>query len=465
VYANGPVVYTMGADAPLPSGYSVPVRIVLEIDAMSIIMAAIASVVSVVAVVSSFSFFKKNEKGMEKYYTLLLLMLGGMYGMIFTGDLFNLFVFLEILSIASCGLVAFWVHRGEASEAAFKYLVVSAVAGLFVLVAAALLYGQYNALNIAAIASVIQFGLVEKVAVGLLVAGLAMKAGSVPMHMWVPDAYGEAPAPVTVMLIAASLVSLYALFRVAFTLLGPSVTGVLGWAVIVLGVVSMFVGVTMAILQDDVKRLIAYQGVSQTGYIFLGLGVGLVVLSDPGAMSAYGLKAMAGSLFQMVNHVLYEGLLFLVAGAVLYRVGTRSMDELGGLAHRMPITAAMFVLGALAISGVPPLNGFASKFLIYESVYQFSPVLSIIAMVVALLTLASFAKVFHAVFLGPAKEEHHRVREVPGLMLLGMGILAVLIIAFSLFPDVVVSSIIEPAVSALVNQPQYVSAAMGVPGC
>ncbi len=467
VYTVGPVTYTLGSVDPgivLPSGYAVPVRIVLNIDAMSVFMAVIASIISLVSVVYSLSFFKKKEHSMEKYYTLLLLMTAGMYGLVFTGDLFNLFVFLEILSIASCGLIAFWVHKGEASEAAFKYLVVSAVAALLLLVAIALLYGQYNALNIATIASMIQFGLIEKVALALMIAAFAMKSGSVPMHMWVPDAYSEAPTPITLMLISATLISMYALFRILFTLFGVTIsTSLIAWAIIILGVLSMFIGVTMAIVQKDINRLIAYHSVSQIGYMLLGVGVGLAVLTDPVAMATYGTKALTGGLFHMVNYALYKGLLFLAAGAVIHQVGTRNLNEMGGLAHKMPITTAFFMLGALAIAGIPPLNGFASKFLIYESVYLFNPLLAIIAMVVSILTLASFVKVFHSVFMGPNLTKNKHVKEVPFSMIFGMGILVGLILLFSLFPDVIVSGMVEPATQALLNQPQYITTIMGVP--
>ncbi len=463
VYSFGHVVYTFGAENPgitLPSGYSLPIRVIFNIDGMSVFMALMIAIVSLVAFVYSIDFLKKERQDkMDKYYTLLLLMCVGMYGMVFTGDLFNLFVFFEILSIASSALVAFRTS-GEASEAGFKYIVISSIAALFILFAIGIFYSQYNALNIAAIAANLNFGVLDKLALSLLLVGLAMKAGTIPMHMWVPDAYGESPAPITLMLLIATQASLYALFRISFSLFGLHANlALLGWILIIFGLLSMFVGVTLAIPQKDIKRLMAYHSISQTGYMLLGVGVGLAVLNDPTAFSNYGFKAMEGGIFHMINYILYKGLLFLTAGAIFYRLKTKNLDEMGGLAHRMPFTTLFFIIGALAIAGIPPFNGFASKLLIYESVYAFNPFLSVIAMLVSVLTLASFVKVFQSAFMGP--DINKSVKEVPIWMLVGMGILTLLIVLFSLFPGLVVDTIIKPAVIALAERQAYISAVLG----
>ncbi|MCX6798507.1 MAG: proton-conducting transporter membrane subunit, partial [Candidatus Diapherotrites archaeon] len=167
-----------------------------------------------------------------------------------------------------------------------------------------------------------------------------------------------------------------------------------------------------------------------------------------------------GGLFHVMNHAIYKGLLFLTAGAVIYRVGTKNLNSMGGLAHKMPWTTVFFIVGALAIAGIPPFNGFASKLIIYESVFLFSPVLSVIAMLVSVLTLASFVKVFYAVFMGPRPEGHEKIREVPLAMLIPMGVLALLAIIFGLLPDVVLNTIISPAAQALINHAAYAGAVM-----
>ncbi len=456
VLSAGTVVYTLGASVPsLTSPDGFPIRIILQVDAMSAFMAMISATIATLVCIYSLKFMSKRT-GLEKYYALLLVMAAGMIGLVTTGDLFSMFVFLELLSVSSGALIAMYA-KGESAEAAFKYMAVSSVGALMVLFAAGMLYAQYNALNLAQLASAIQFTTIDKIALVLLFAAFAMKCGAVPLHMWVSDSYGEAPAPVTAALVVASQAGLYSLFRISFTLFGAvPATELLGWAMIALGTVSMFVGVTMALPQKDIKRLMAYHAVSQTGYMLLGVGVGLAVLTNPAAMAAFGFDAMRGGLFHVVNHALYKGLLFLTAGAVIYRVGTKDLNKMGGLAHSMPLTTIFFIIGALSIAGLPPFNGFASKLMIYESVFLFSPVLSVIAMLVSILTLASFVKVFHSAFMGPKDEKLAKAGEVPAAMWIAMGIMAVAIVLFGLFPDVVIDAVITPAANALIGQAAYI---------
>ena len=465
VYTQGTLLYVFGATKATltipPDSGGIPIRIIFAIDAMSALMVIIAVTVGFAVILYSLS-SDSRRSGLEAYYTIFLLMIAAVLGMVSTGDLFNFFVFLEISSLASAGLVAYRVERGLAVEAGLKYLLVSTIGGIFFLFAIGILYGQYNALNIAMLAEMIQWTPLDKLALVLLIAALAAKCGAVPMHFWTPDAYSMAPAAVTAMLVVASQASLYGLFRVCFTLYGMTLSYVtIGWVIIILGLLSMIVGVTMAIPQKDIKRLMAYHAVSQTGYMLLGVGVGLAVLGDQALLSSYGTTAMEGGIFHIFNHAMYKGLLFLTAGAIIYQVGTSDLNKMGGLGHRMKWTMIFFIIGALAIAGIPPFNGFASKFLIYESVFAFSPILSIIAMVVSILTLASFVKVFHSVFMGPPLKEHEHVKEAPHTMLIGMTILAALVIISGIFPEFFVQNLIAPAAHALIDQAGYVATVLG----
>ncbi len=465
VYTVDTMVYTFGAAAsslavPVDSG-GIPIRIIFTVDAMSAFMALSASIVGFAVILFSLSSIKKNT-GKDGYYALLLLLMVGILGMVCTGDLFNFFVFLEINSLAGAALIAYRVDKGVAVEAGLKYGVLSTLGGLLVLFAIALLYGQYDSLNIAYIASQMQFTLLDKVALVMMLVALAMKAGAVPMHFWTPDAYSMAPSSITAILVVASQASLYGVFRILFTLYGVTLNYyTIGWIVIILGVLSMFVGVSMAIPQKDIKRLMAYHAVSQTGYMLLGVGVCLAVLGDPVLMKSFGMTAMEGGIFHIINHAMYKGLLFLTAGAIFYRTGTRNLNKMGGLGHSMKWTMVFFIIGALAIAGIPPFNGFASKLMIYESVFMFCPLLSIIAMVVSILTLASFVKVFHSVFMGPEQSEYKDAKEVPASMMIGMGILTLFVIVFGLFPQQIVDILITPAAEALVNQSGYIASVLG----
>lgn len=460
VFTGTPWIYAFGGDALTgPGGF--PVRILFAIDGMSALMTVIVSVVGFAVVVYSVA-SESKQSGLDGFYALLFLLIAGVFGMVNTGDLFNFFVFLEITSLAGSALVSFRIDKGVAVEAALKYALVGTVGSLCILLAAGILIGQYDSLNIAELAQRIQWTQLDKIALCLLIVPLAMKCGAVPMHFWTPDAYSGAPSAITSFLVVSSQASLYGLFRVLFTLfhVSPGVA-TLGWIVVVLGILSMFVGVTMAIPQKDVKRLMAYHAVSQTGYMLLGVGVGLAVMGRPDDLAHYGKMAMAGGIFHIINHALYKGLLFMTAGAVFFRAGTRNLNKLGGLGHTMPWTMLFFVIGALAIAGIPPFNGFASKLMLYESVFAFNPFIAIVAMVVSILTLASFVKVFHSMFMGPRQPSLGNVPEAPKSMLIGMGMLALGVVAFGVVPDTVVTNIIEPAVNALINHQQYIMTVLG----
>lgn len=464
VLIEGPLVYVFGVGVgtqAVVDSAGVPVRIIFTIDAFGAFMLISASIVAVAAMLY-LTASQKERSGKTECYTLFLLLTAGIFGMVSTGDLFNFFVFLEINSLAAAALVSYHRKGGIAVEGAIKYAVVNTIGGLMVLLGIGLLYSQYDSLNMAYIASQIAPNPITITALVLFVAALAMKAGSVPFHFATPDAYSTAPSGVTALMIVASQAGLYGIFRILFTVYnGVFNTVTVGWVVIILGVLSMVIGVTMALPQKDVKRLLAYHAVSQTGYMLLGVGVYLCVLHDAAALASYGTTAMEGGLFHIFNHAMYKGLLFLAVGAVIYRTGVWTINKLGGLGHNMKWTMIFFLIGAFAIAGIPPFNGFASKLTIYESVFAFSPVLSIIAMVVSILTLASFMKVFHSLFLGPKQTEYAAVKEAPKPMILGMIILTVFVIVLGIFPDFFVETLVAPAADALLNSGTYLSAVLG----
>ncbi|MBP1590403.1 MAG: NADH:ubiquinone oxidoreductase [Kiritimatiellae bacterium] len=467
VLANGgaPVSYLFGAAkgaalaVPAADG-EMPIRILFHIDAASALMLGVTALTSLAAALVAVC-SEVGATGKRFFYPLFLLLVGGVYGMCSTGDLFNFFVFLEITSLSGSALAAYRIDRGLAAEAGLKYACVSSLAGLSFLLGTGILLAQHNLLNMAAIAAHFAgAGLtrLDLVALALLVAPLLLKCGAVPMHHWTPDTYSRAPHPVSAFLLVSSQASLYGLFRVVFTIYGeaegfPART--LGLALLAVAVLSMFIGVTMALLQHDVKRLIAHHAVSQTGYMILGAATCLFVLPGAAQVADFGRDALAGSFFHMMNYALYNGLLFVGAGAVIYRTGRRNLDAMGGLARAMPWTAVCFGVGALAIAGIPPLSGFASKWVLYESSFRLSPFLALVAMVVSLLTLASFVKVFQSMFLGPEKAGFAGVRDVPMPWGVAMVFLAVLTLLIGLFPGVVMDRVLLPAADALLHPSAY----------
>jgi multicomponent Na+:H+ antiporter subunit D len=480
VFTNGIRTYVFGGS--YNSGETM-IRILFEIDGINAFMLIIAAILPFVAIVYSWGFMKE-QTGLDKYYTLILLMTAGMLGMMMTGDMFNFFVFLEITSIASAALIAFWTNRGSSVAAGFKYIVISAIGALFVLFAIALLYGQYDALNMAVLANNIQFGLLDKIALVLLLAALAMKAGIVPMHMWLPDAYGRAPSSVTVVLIGTTLASLYGAFRVIFTIYGkhivttlrtigefnltPSLT--IGILIVALAVLTIIIGVFMALKQSDFKRMIAFAAVAEIGYMFLAIGAAFTTYTGTtdtvtgatiASMSDTGFMALKGGIFHILNDALDVSLLFLVAGAIYFAAKTTSLNKLGGLARNMKYTSVFFLIGLLAVSGLPPMNGFASKLMIYQSTYQVNPILAIVAILCSILLLATFVKVFHSAFLGPKISTLENVKEVPRSMLIAMAIIACLIVFIGLFPNLVVENIVTPAADALRDASSYIATIVG----
>ncbi|MEM4257711.1 MAG: proton-conducting transporter membrane subunit [Candidatus Thermoplasmatota archaeon] len=467
VLVHGPRIYIFGdSNLVLPV-----VRILFEVDAFSILFASIALLLAFVGSIYSLSFMK-NQDGLDKYYTLLLLLLTSILGMVLTGDLFNFFVFLEISCIASCALIAFWVHRAEVFEAAFKYIVVSSIAALFVLFAIGLLYAQYNALNIATLANLLQYTYLDKITLVLFLGALALKAGLAPLHLWLPDSYGEAPPSITIVIMGATMASVYGVLRICFTLYGsvfttitPQTSIIVGWFIIALAVITIILGIFMALRQRDLMRLIAFAAVGEIGYIFIGVGVRLASATIDTANNisypAYSVVALQGSIFHIFNDILDIGLLFLVAGAIYYVTKKRTLDDLQGLAHHMKFSTVFFIIGLFAVSGMPPFNGFDSKLMLYESTFQLNPILAIIEILFSILLLAVFVKVFYAVFMGPKPQTHEVLREVPKSMLVAMGFFAGLIIFIGVFPEFFLETIIQPAAHALLNHTQYITTVLG----
>jgi hydrogenase-4 component B len=266
------------------------------------------------------------------------------------------------------------------------------------------------------------------------------------MGSWLPEAYPAAPTAATAAFAGAmSKLGIYGLVRVFLTLLPFSGAMVAwGWIIAVSGAASLFVGTLTALKQNDAKRLMAFHVVGQVGYMFLGVGIGLVLL--PGS-PLLGTLAVTAGLFHLLNNALYKTSLFLGAGALHSRAGTLSLDRLGGMGRLMPWTAGAALTASLAIAGVPPLNGFASKWLLYGTgilggdVAPFLPVLVLVAMFISLVTLASFLKYYGSAFLGPPRQGASDVQEAGLAMVLPQGILVLGCLLFGLVPWVPLSVI------------------------
>ncbi|MFH1269960.1 MAG: proton-conducting transporter membrane subunit, partial [Candidatus Omnitrophota bacterium] len=279
-------------------GWIPPIGICMVMDGFTSFMLVTVNLVSFLVTLYSVSYMRRYTDKF-RFYTLFMLMLAGMNGIIVSGDLFNLYVFLEIASIASYALVAFGTEAEEL-EASFKYAVMGSVASSFILLGIALLYSYTSTLNMADISRVLsgkpQGMMVSFISV-LFLAGFGLKTALVPFHAWLPDAHPSAPAPISAMLsgVFIKTLGIYALCRVFFNIL--TVSSQFLFVLMILGMISMVIGAFMAIAQDDIKRMFAYSSISQIGYIIFALGIGTPL-------------AILGGLFHLFNHAIFKSLLF-----------------------------------------------------------------------------------------------------------------------------------------------------------
>lgn len=438
--------------------WSIPLGINLVLDGLSSLLLLIISVVSAAAMLFSTRYMEQYT-AKSKYLCLFLLMVAGMNGVVLSGDIFNLFVFLEIASLASYALVGFGCEHEEL-EASFKYMVLGSIGSIFVLFGVALVYGNTGSLNMAYISKAItDAGLNVGLgfAMALFIVGFGLKAALVPFHAWLPDAHPSAPAPISAMLsgVLIKALGIYALARVLFNVFGVTVS--IGWILVVLGLLSMIAGAFLAIGQWDLKRLLAYSSISQIGYVVLGLGLGGLILAKGGNL-AYASLAIFGGLFHLVNHAVYKSLLFLTSGSVQMSTGTRQMKEMGGLAQKMPVTRATATIASASIVGIPPFSGFWSKLILVIAAIQSGFIwVAAIIVFVSLCTLIMYLKVQRYVFLGELPENLQQTKENTGSMLVAMISLACLCLLMGLLllvPDLK-AAILDPAVKVLTDGLEY----------
>ncbi len=444
--------------------WSIPLGINLVLDGLSCLLLLVISVVSAAAMLFSARYMEQYT-AKPKFLSLFLLMVAGMNGVVLSGDIFNLFVFLEIASIASYALVGFGCEHEEL-EASFKYMVLGSIGSLFILFAVAVVYGNTGTLNMAYISkAVASSGLNTGLtfALALFITGFGLKAALVPFHAWLPDAHPSAPAPISAMLsgVLIKALGVYALARVLFNVFGVSVQ--IGWLLIALGLISMIAGAFLAIGQWDFKRLLAYSSISQVGYVVLGIGLGATLIATE-SNPAWASLAILGGLFHLVNHAVYKSLLFLTSGSVEMATGTRQLKQMGGLAEKMPVTRACCTVASASIVGIPPFSGFFSKLILVVAAIQAHFYwLAAVIIFVSLCTLIMYLKVQRYVFLGELPENLQQIRENKGSMLIAMMTLACLCVLMGLLvivPSLKVA-ILDPAVKVLTDGLEYSTRIIG----
>ena len=369
--------------------WSPPFGIELVADGLSAFVLVIANLIGFVVALYSVGYIR-TYTDKWKYYTLFMLMMAGVNGVVITGDIFNLFVFLEIASICVYALVAFG-NEPTALEASFKYAVMSAVASSFILLGIAFLYSFTSTLNMNDMAQVIalkgQTRLLSFVSI-LFLMGFGLKAAAVPFHAWLPDAYSSSPATVPAISsgVLIKTLGIYALARIFFNIFG--MTSAISFVLIILALLSMITGALLAFGQTNIRRLFGYSSISQVGYILLGLGIGTPL-------------AIVGSLFHLFNHSVAKSSLFLNSGIVEHSTQTNDLTKLSGILSRQPVSGYTILTAALSICGVPPFGGFWSKLIIIFACIQANrPGIALIAVLVSVLTLAYYFRALTPAIFG-----------------------------------------------------------------
>ncbi|MBN1482941.1 NADH/ubiquinone/plastoquinone (complex I) [candidate division KSB1 bacterium] len=435
------IIYEMG-------NWKMPFGIALVLDSLSGYMLIIVNLVALTAIIYSIQYIRHLGQDF-KYYALFMLMLTGMNGVILTGDIFNLYVFMEIALFAAFALVAYGC-RAEEYEAAFKYAVMGSVSSIFILIGIGVLYSATSTLTMARIAQTVP-NLSPQIILwvgGLFLAGFGLKAAAMPFHAWLPDAHSSAPAPISSMLsgVLIKVLGIYTITRIFFNVLdAPAVFLTI---FIVIGTISILISGFLAIIQWDFKRLLAYSSISQIGYILLGIG-----LATP--------LGILGAVFHLFNHAIFKSLLFYDAGSVELALGTRDLQKLGKLGKLLPVTSGTSIIASLAISGIPPFNGFFSKLIIIiAAIAAGQPVLALLAILGSILTLAAVMKIQ---CYGLRQDVDVEPREKIGLgMNIAMISLAIICIVGGLLVAPGIREVaLDPVVNVILEKAEYVQTVLG----
>lgn len=441
VITDGPIHYRM-------AGWTPPLGIELALDALSaFVMATIAVVALLVATYAGTAVRRENAEREVPFFSLMIVMLLGLSGMVLTADLFNLYVFFEVSSLSGYALMA--VGHRKAVVSAYRYLLLGTIGASFYLLGVGYLYVLTGSLNMADVASRLgELGAnpALTVSVVFMVVGLGLKMALFPLHIWLPDAYTHASSTSTAIIAPVmTKVSAYVLIRMLYfvygaewSLVGLGIGPVVSW----LAMGGVVWGSIMALAQRDAKRMLAYSSVAQVGYIALGLATGHPL-------------ALTGAILHILNHAMMKSCLFLVTGSVELSGGSRNLDDWQGLGRRMPLTFVGFTLAALAMVGIPPTNGFFSKwYLALGLAHTGQWVLLVLLVLSGLLTAGYFFRVLERVYAREPREGAILpAREASATMSLPVVALGVGTLLLGIFNAWFVGRVIAQALPAGLNLP------------
>jgi hydrogenase-4 component B len=438
------------ATAELPLGLPwLPWRV--RVDALAGLFLVIIGAVTLAVGVYGPGYVRGFERGRESLAALGFfsgLFLVGMILVVIADDAFMFMVAWEVMSVSSYFLVAFHHDQAGARRAAFLYLLMAHVAGLCILLGFGVLASFGGAFSFDAMRTAeLSFGWAT-LAFLLAFTGFGIKAGLVPGHAWLPDAHPAAPSHISALMSGVMLkVAVYGFLRFVFDLVGEAHWQ---WGVIVLviGSASALIGILYALMQTDLKRLLAYSSIENVGIIFIGIGLSLLFLGEGHGL--LGALSLIAAVYHALNHALFKSLLFFGAGAILHSAHERDLEQMGGLLRRMPWTGWLFLVGCISIAALPPFNGFVSEWLTFQSALQawrfesgvlrsVVPVVGAILALTGALAAACFVKVYGVAFLGRARSRHvRRARALPAGMRWGQALLAGACLLLGILPTLVV---------------------------
>jgi len=405
------------------------IPLILRINTLSWFFAITIQLITTFSVIFSLSYMKEKER-LDFYYFMMLLVNAGMLGIVLAADLLSFYIFWEIMSWSAFLLISY--NRGTALEAGMKYIVMSIIGSMCMLVAMISLYTNYGTLNISQISSQISSassGYILFIFILLLVA-FGIKNALMPFHTWLPPAHSEAPSPFSAVLsgilikmgIFGFVLLMYVIAELnIFLALGG---GSLHYIISLLAGITILIPTFIAIFQDDAKRLLAWSSISQVGYIIVGIAIGTSM-------------GFVGGLFHFFNHAFFKSLLFLCIGAVEYRVATRDLNSLGGLIKKMPFIFFGTLVGLCGLIGIPLTNGFVSKWLIYKTlILNGYPFLAFVALLGSWGTILYSYKLLHNIFLGALPTRFEKVQRAPVTMRIPVVILSLIILLFGILPGI-----------------------------
>jgi NADH:ubiquinone oxidoreductase subunit 5 (subunit L)/multisubunit Na+/H+ antiporter MnhA subunit len=407
-----------------------PLALVLHVDALSVLFALMGAGIGGFVLLYSISYMA-HDKSATRFYATMLVFIAGFVGLVYSANLFIFYLCWEVVGLCSFSLVGFWYTNREAVSGARKVLLMTHIAGYGLLAAILVIFHRTGSAlwTDPAVAHAFTGGVFL-----LMVLALVAKSVQVPLHTWIPEAMA-APTPVSALLHAACYVKagVYLAARMHSFGAWPAAWGD---TVMWIGTVTMAVGVMYAMVQTDLKRMLAFSTVSQIGYMMMGIGIGTPL-------------AITAGLLHCLNHGFFKGGLFLTAGSVQHAAGTRDMNQLGGLAQRMPRTTLSWLVGVGSMMGFPLMSGFASKWMLYAAALQAGQVVpAVIAWAVSLGTVFLGVKATSAVFLGPLPDKIKDAHESPASMVWGMGFLAAGSIILGIAPQLAVNTLLNPILRA-----------------